>query len=61
MLHEYFHLYELSFRKKRFVEAELDFLQLNHMRLIDCMSNAEIHTILKRIGRFQNYGKTVTV
>lgn len=57
MLHKYFYKYQLSFRKRKFAEAELDFLQMNHMRLIDLMSNSELSIVMKRIGKFKSCKK----
>ena len=43
-----------SFKKRNFHEEQLDYLEHDHLLLIDYLSNKEILIILDRLGMFPN-------
>ena len=47
-------IHELSFRKKNFQEAQLDYLQIGHMKVIRSFTAEEALKFLRRIGRYEN-------
>ena len=46
-------LFPLSFKKRKLGEERLDYLQLNHFRALELMTNNEVKKFLARVGKFR--------
>ena len=46
-------LFPLSFKKRKMGEEKLDYLQLNHLRALELMTNNEVKKFLARVGKFR--------